>query len=461
MSPKQQGLGGACRPDEGDGRALGGAKHRRSGGGSASPAMGYDGPVAEPKVGAGQDGPLVDSLPWLRWGILAAALAIALAWPVAARTGHAVGLYLLVFVAYNLAVELIRPRRWLTAGVVAVADLAVAGSVYAFDAEPAGPLFTTFYVGVLTAAVKLRPPRALLYTLAAVVVAATIAPTLPRWEAEDWTLRQFASRLTVLALVGVGATLTAHRLAASEATRLSLLRETDRLEEIDRLRADFVAAASHDLRTPLTAIQAGLGLLEASAGDRLRPDERDLMATCRRNADRLRLRVDDLLTFNLLRTGVLRLDREPLDLRVVAASAAATVRPLLENKVQTLTEDLPVPLPMGGDARRLEQLVVDLLDNAHRHSPAGTAVALSGAVAADEIRLSVHDDGPGIAPTDLEAVFERAYRGNPTGGGWGLGLANVRGIADLHGGRVWAERRPGCGTAVHVALPRWPGEGAE
>ncbi len=414
--------------------------------------------VGWPRPWPGQDGLLVAALPGLRWGVLAVAMAIAVAWPVAARTGHPVWLYLLIFVAYNLAVEAFRSRRGLTYGRIAGFDLAVAGLVYAFDAEPAGPLFITFYIGVITAAIGLGPPRAFLSTVAAVVAAAAIAPTLPRWDAEEWTFRQFASRLAVLALVGIGSAVMASRLEAAEEARLAARRETERLEELDRLRADFVASASHDLRTPLTAMQAGLGLLEASAGGRLQPEERDLLANARRNADRLRLRVDDLLTFNLLRTGALRLSLEPLDLGTIAAAAAATVRPLLRQKGQTLVEELAVPLPVRGDGRRLEQLVENLLDNAHRHTPAGTTIVLSGGIVGGEIRLVVRDDGPGVPPADLEELFGRAYRGGPSRGGWGLGLANVLGIAELHAGRTWIESNSDRGTAAHVALPGEAGE---
>jgi len=215
-----------------------------------------------------------------------------------------------------------------------------------------------------------------------------------------------------------------------------------------------VATVSHDLRQPLTAIRAGIGLVEMSAWDRLTLDERALLEAARDNGDRLRVRIDDLLAVNAIEAGTLRLERAPLDLRDVVTRALGVVQPLLRERGQTLDIDLPEPLPLSGDAWRLEQVVTNLLSNAHRHTPAGTRVTVSGRAGRDEIALDVRDSGPGIPTAALEAVFERFYRVNHGAGGSGLGLSIVRAIVELHGGRVWAESEEGAGAAFHVVLPR-------
>ena len=225
-------------------------------------------------------------------------------------------------------------------------------------------------------------------------------------------------------------------------------------EERDRVRAEFVATVSHDLRQPLTAIRAGIGLVEMSARDRLTLDERALLEAARDNGDRLRAQIDDLLAVNAIEAGTLRLERAPLDLRDVVTRALGVVQPLLRERGQTLDIDLPEPLPLSGDAWRLEQVVTNLLSNAHRHTPAGTRVTVSGRAGRDEIALDVRDSGPGIPTAALEAVFERFYRVNHGAGGSGLGLSIVRAIVELHGGRVWAESEEGAGAAFHVVLPR-------
>jgi DNA-binding response OmpR family regulator/signal transduction histidine kinase len=144
------------------------------------------------------------------------------------------------------------------------------------------------------------------------------------------------------------------------------------LEELLRARADFVATVSHDLHTPLTAIRAGLGLLDASARDKLTPNEREVLDTARHNVERLRFRINDLLAANQIDAGTLDLERVALDLRGAALQALQVLQPLLQKKGQVLEIDLPEPLPVMGDPARLEHVVINLLANAHRHTPSGT-----------------------------------------------------------------------------------------
>lgn len=230
--------------------------------------------------------------------------------------------------------------------------------------------------------------------------------------------------------------------------------EAEQLAELDRLRSDFIAGASHNLKTPLTAIRAGLGLLEASATDRLRADERQLVSNIRRNTERLGMLITDLLTLNQISTRVLHLDRELIDLRTIVSDALSAVHPLIRQKRQTLQVDVPEPLPYVGDAWRLEQVVVNLLSNAHLHTPAGTSIAIAGYAVGGEIRLSVSDSSPGIQAEQRDAIFDRFYRLGSNDGDSGLGLVIARRIVELYGGRIWLESTPGGGTTFHVALPQ-------
>jgi signal transduction histidine kinase len=224
--------------------------------------------------------------------------------------------------------------------------------------------------------------------------------------------------------------------------------------EVRQLREEQIAALAHDLRTPLTSIQVGLGLLVAGSAERLTKDAREVLDTVGRNVQRLAVHVNDLVTINQLNAGVLQAQREPLDLRVVVEEALETVRPLFRDKGQIVEVTLPVPLPIRGDARRLEQVLTNVLVNAHRHTPAGTRVMVTGRAEAREVTLAVCDTGPGIPAEDVERVFRPYWRSAVEQGGSGLGLAIARRLLELQEGRIWAESPPGRGACFRLALPR-------
>ncbi|MEJ7841906.1 MAG: ATP-binding protein [Rubrobacter sp.] len=392
----------------------------------------------------------------LEWGSLAALMLIALVQPTTGRAGLPTWALVLLFAAYLLLVDLIRNKvpRLRAFKLKYVLGLPVGALIYFLGAEPGGPLFVLFFLSVVCAAATLTLRESLVYTAAAAVLTASIAPTFPGWSPAGGDLRELGVRLVLLALFGASTAILTRRLALERETARSAHGQRERLEELDRLRALFLSSVSHGLRTPLTAAQAGLGLFETSVARRLRPDERDLLDNVRRNTARVGLIIDDLLAYNQLEAGTLRLDREALDLRAVVTGAMSTVHHLIHEKGQVLEVDLPEPLPSEGDSRHLEQVVVDLLHNAHVHTPSGTRIGISGRLVGTEVSLSVSDDGPGIPEEELETVFRRFYRLGPAEGGSGLGLAIAKGIVEFHDGRIWAESPSGCGTTLRVVLRR-------
>lgn len=392
----------------------------------------------------------------LEWGSLAALLLITLVQPATGRIGLPTWALVLLFATYTLFVDLLRNRirRLHSFKLKYVLSLPVAGLIYSLGSEPGGPLFVLFFLSVVCAAATLTLRESLLYTVAVAVLTVIIDPTFPGWSVAEGDLRQLGSRLTLLAIFGASTAILTWRLTLEQETARSARGENERLGELDRLRTIFVSSVSHSLRTPLTATQAGLGLLETSAAQRLRSDERDLLENARRNTARLGLVINDLLAYNQLEAGTLQLDHETLDLRAVVTEAMSVMHSLIREKGQVLEIDLPGALPGEGDPRRLEQVIVDLLDNAHLHTPEGTRIRISGRVSGTEILLSVSDNGPGIPPEELEVVFRRSHRLGSAGRGSGLGLAIAKGIVELHGGRIWAESRPGAGATFNVALLR-------
>ncbi|MEJ7762647.1 MAG: HAMP domain-containing sensor histidine kinase, partial [Thermomicrobiales bacterium] len=406
---------------------------------------------------------LTQALSRLRWTTIAALLLLTLLQPTTGRAELPSWALVLLFAGYNGLCQWLQ----ITWPVIhsfarqAMMDLPAIGLIYAISAQPGGAPYVLVVLAVVCAAVIFSSRGTLLYTAAAAMTVAAIEPTLPMWSPTAGHVRELGVRIVGLVVVGIGTTILARHLTLEQAAARANRDEAERLTELDHLRVDFVATISHDLQTPLAATRVCLGLLDASVADRLRAEERELLDSARRNNQHLGLLIDDLLALNQLEAGTLRLDRQLIDLRAIVADAPVTIHSLLENKGQTLEIDLPVtPLTVVGDARRLGQVLVNLLANAHRHTPTGTGVVVSGRATGTEVILTVSDNGPGIAPEDLETVFRRFHRLAAHGEGSGLGLTIVRELIELHGGRIWAESTPGQGSVFHVALPKAIGGGA-
>ncbi len=395
----------------------------------------------------------------LRWGTLVPLFVFTFLEPKVGRIGLANWQLILLFAAYNLASQLFLPRLFGAKTLVpcAIFDLPVTAFIYFASAQPGSPQNVLLFMAVICAAISMRPRASLLYTSIALVLIGLIEPTLPLWRPTADYERQLGGRIIMMALVGLGVAILTWRLTVEQEYTRSARAATVRLEELERRRSDFISNITHDLRTPFTAVQAGLGMIEMSVANRLRPNEEHLLGSVQRNIDRLGILINDLLALNQIEAGVLRLKRHPIDLCTLANNAVATVQPLFDEKGQTLSVDLPGPLLHEGDERRLEQVLVNLLDNAHHHTLLGTHISLTGHTSGAEVVIVVSDEGPGIPPQEREAIFQRFYRLTPSDGGWGLGLAIAQTIVELHEGRIWVESEPGRGCAFHVALPCYEG----
>ncbi len=221
----------------------------------------------------------------------------------------------------------------------------------------------------------------------------------------------------------------------------------------DTLRRDLVANVSHELRTPITVIRARL----ENIADGIEPADRGTIDELIGQVDRLERLVSQLLDLSKLESGSLALDRRPFEVEPMLAHAGGVGGGTQERDVEVRVGVDPRGLSMTGDPERLHQVIVNLVENAVRHSPRGGVVTVDAHVDGEAIVLSVADQGPGIPDADTNLVFERFYRADSArasrDGGAGLGLAIVRWIVDLHEGDISPLRVEPHGCRMQVTLP--------
>ena len=216
--------------------------------------------------------------------------------------------------------------------------------------------------------------------------------------------------------------------------------------ETERIRAALLASISHDLRTPLAVITGASSSL-AERGEQLAAPERTALAqSIFEQAREMSELVTKVLQMTRLESGSIQLERDWGSLGEIAGSVLRRLRERLATHLVMVEvpEDLPL---VRVDASLIEQVLGNLLENAARHTPPRTLIRLRAQASGGEMVVSVEDFGPGLPEGDLERIFDKFHRGA------GLGLAICRAIVQLHGGRIWAERLPGVGTAFRFTLP--------
>jgi len=226
------------------------------------------------------------------------------------------------------------------------------------------------------------------------------------------------------------------------------------IERQEQLRKEMTADIAHELRNPLSVVQANLDAL----ADGVYPLTRENLAPIRESAELLDRLVEDLRTLELADAGQLALEKSEVDLSKLLHRVAARFTPRAESQSQRI-ELAPEPaLPtVQADSQRLEQILGNLLDNALRHTPSGGTIRLELKSDAQSILLTVEDSGPGIPEDQLDLIFERFHRVDTarsrSDGGTGLGLAIARKLAEAHGGSLRAENRPEGGARFILSLP--------
>ena len=245
---------------------------------------------------------------------------------------------------------------------------------------------------------------------------------------------------------------------ALQATTQELRRANESLRELDHLKDEFVATVSHELRTPLTSIRSFAEILHDNP-DLEAPRRGEFLGIIIAESERLTRLINDVLDLAKIGSGTMDWNMAEVDLAALVRDAVAATRRLFADRGIELRLDIAADLPpVRGDRDRLAQIVINLLSNAAKFAPADTGivrVALAGDAAAQ--RVSVTDNGAGIAAEDQEVIFDRFRQVGDTltrkPGGTGLGLAICRMIADHHGGTIAVASAPGKGAAFTLTLP--------
>jgi signal transduction histidine kinase len=225
-----------------------------------------------------------------------------------------------------------------------------------------------------------------------------------------------------------------------------------RLGELFDARRELVAWASHDLRTPLAAMQAMVEALEDGIGD---PER--YLGSLREQVRTLSMLVDDLFELAQIDAGALTLELHEATAGVLVDSCLRMLEPEAAARRVRLESRVDGQHAIRCAPEKVERILFNLVTNSLRHTPNDGSVAVSVEPGAAEVRFTVEDTGEGLAPEAVRRMFDRFWRGDAARtrgrGGAGLGLAIARGLVEAHGGRIWAENRPGGGARVSFTLP--------
>jgi two-component system sensor histidine kinase KdpD len=306
-----------------------------------------------------------------------------------------------------------------------------------------------FVLAIVIAAIRFGRGPALMASVLAVLVFDFffVPPEL------TFAVSQLRHVITFVVMIVVGVVISA---VAERARREAERARAAELEQAsERVRAALLSSVSHDLRTPLSVIT---GAATALMDGRAPSDElarRELLATIRDEADRLAKLVTDMLDMSRVESGALKLRREWHSMEELIGSAIAAVERRLGER--ELSVDAPGDLPLASiDGALVQQVLVNLLDNAIQHTPASSPIEVRARADGEAIRIEVLDRGPGVQAVDAERIFEKFRQQAPRGrqsDGFGLGLAIARGLAEAHGGDLVYRSREGGGASFELRLP--------
>jgi putative tryptophan/tyrosine transport system substrate-binding protein len=233
----------------------------------------------------------------------------------------------------------------------------------------------------------------------------------------------------------------------------------ERLKELDRMKSDFVSHVSHELRTPLTAIKGAVDLILREVAGPLTEKQIHYLTRVRSNAQHLAGLINDLLDLSKIESGRIEVKSSRVSLSGLVYEAVEALRPVAAEKVIALEETVREPsILVWADRDKINQVLTNLIGNAIKFTPVQGKVTISASRNGGEsVQVSVSDTGPGVPPEEKEKIFAKFYRVAEVNGenskGTGLGLAIAKALVELHGGKIWVESEPGCGSTFSFTLP--------
>ena len=251
-------------------------------------------------------------------------------------------------------------------------------------------------------------------------------------------------------------------LATTEQRNRALELSNERLREADRLKSDFVSNVSHELRTPLTVIKGSVDNMMDGIVGSFDDQQQDYLDRLKANADRLASLIDDLLDLSRIEAGHLHLLPTDTSVRDVCIGVVDSLRPTAAERHVSL--ELPTDMASGtawADPNRVYQVLLNLVNNAIKFTPAGGSVRLTIDHEGGFVRTSVADTGPGVPAEQRERIFDKFHQvgdADSSSRGAGIGLSIARHLVELHGGRIWVEGTEGEGSTFRFTLPQATGE---
>jgi PAS domain S-box-containing protein len=273
-------------------------------------------------------------------------------------------------------------------------------------------------------------------------------------ETREWTFvrrdgTRFPANVTITPLRDATGALTGY---------LGVIEDITVRKEVEKLKSEFTAVVSHELRTPLTSIRGSLGLILGALASSLQPKVRDLLEIAQTNCERLVLLVNDILDMEKFSAGQMRFEFRNVPLAgLVQQAVDANEGYARKFQVRIEAEPLDAAWRVSVDPDRFIQVMSNLLSNAAKYSPAGGAVRIHGQARGDRVRVSVHDDGPGIPESFRDRIFEKFSQADASTtrekGGTGLGLHIARRFIEHMHGHIGFESEPGRGSTFWIELP--------